>query len=111
MCYGEQNAIGRVKKRERKKKTGKAGVWRKNKLVAERRAGLKKKQKTHLFVELDFAVQVLLCERSKILDFLRMVGFYLCHCRVQDGLASGSNFFVRLLRREIWMRTISKQKR
>ena len=65
----------------------------------------------YLFVELDFAVQVLLCERGKVLDFLRVVGFYLCHRRVQDGLASRSNFLVRLLRRErkrdMRMRTIS----
>jgi hypothetical protein len=100
-----------LKREKERKRRGRQVCGVKTKLVAERRAGLKKKKKTHLFVELDFAVQVLLCERSKILDFLRMVGFYLCHCRVQDGLASGSNFLVRLLRREIWMRTISKRKR
>jgi hypothetical protein len=55
---------------------------------------------TYLFVKLDFAVQVLLCERSKVLDFLRVVGLYLCHRCVQDGLASRGNFLVKLLRRE-----------
>ena len=70
---------------------------------------------TNLFVELNFAVQVLLCERSKVLDFLRVVGFYLCHCRVQDGLASRSNFLVGLLHRErereIWMRKCTNRKK
>ena len=46
MCYGEQNAIGRVKKKERKKKTGKAGVWRKNKVGRGTSGRLEKKKKT-----------------------------------------------------------------
>ena len=39
---------------------------------------------------------MLLCERGKVLHFLRVVDVHLGHRRIQDGLASRSDFFVRL---------------
>jgi len=60
------------------------------------RAARRAQTEERLLVELDFAVQVLLGEPRKILAFLRVVRVHLGHRRVQDGLASRSDFLVGL---------------
>jgi hypothetical protein len=51
----------------------------------------------YLLVKLDFTVQVLLCECSKVLDLLHVVDVHLGHCCVQDCLTSQGDVLVRLL--------------
>ena len=42
----------------------------------------------YLLVQRDFTVEVFCRQSVKILNLLIMVCLELCHCRVQDGLAS-----------------------
>ncbi len=50
----------------------------------------------YLLVELDFAVEVLLGDRGKVLDLLCVVRLHLGNRRVQNGLAPRRDFLVWL---------------